>query len=302
MPAIRTVQAPVTAGSPAAGMVLMVLAMSLIPVMDGIAKMLSAHHTTVEIVWARYFFHCVLLLPVVLWRYGLAGLRPKRPLLQFVRGGTLVVATVCFFAAIADLALADALAIVFIYPFVVTALSPVLLGDGVGVWRWSAVLVGFLGALIIIRPGFQALSPAMMLALAAGTCYAVYVLITRKMAGAERPLVTLLMTGVVGTIAASIALPFYWSTPTPMHFAMMVSLGVIAAAGHYLIIVAHEWASAPQLAPYSYVEIVSATIVGYLLFRDIPEPLTWLGIAIIVASGIVIAWREARLTRRRMSR
>ncbi|MFT5507227.1 MAG: drug/metabolite transporter (DMT)-like permease [Hyphomicrobiaceae bacterium] len=295
----QTQSAPIpTQGSPALGMLLMVLAMTLIPVMDGLAKILSSSYPTLEIVWARYFFHFALLLPLVLWRYGRQSFVMKRPWLQLLRGSTLVVATVCFFGSIADIPLADALAIVFVYPFIVTALSPALLGDQVGIWRWTAVIVGFAGALIIIRPGFQEMSPAMLLALGAGCMYAIYVLITRKMAGSDPPLKTLLMTGVVGTIATTFTLPFVWITPTAPDLAIMISLGVLAAIGHYMIIVAHEWASAPQLAPYSYVEIVAATTVGYVLFGDLPEALTWLGIIIIVFSGIVIAWREGYVTRR----
>jgi drug/metabolite transporter (DMT)-like permease len=285
-------------GRPALGMALMVVAMTLIPVMDGLAKILTARYPTIEIVWARYFFHFMLLLPLVLWRYGRRTFVLKRPGLQVFRGSLLMISTACFFGAIADLPLADALAIVFVYPFVVTALSPVLLGDQVGVWRWSAVLVGFIGTLLIIRPGFQVLSPAMLSALAAGCVFAIYVLVTRKMAGSDPPLVTLLMTGFVGTVVMTLVLPLVWIAPSPGDLAIMVSIGVLAAIGHYGIILAHEWASAPQLAPYSYVEIISMTVVGYVLFGDLPEPLTWVGMAIIVASGIVIAWREARLSRR----
>lgn len=279
-------------------MALMVLAMTLIPVMDGLAKLLSARYPTLEIVWARYFFHFVLLLPLVLHRYGLGAFKLRRPLLQLFRGSLLMVSTACFFGAIATIPLADTLAVVFVYPFVVTALSPWFLGERVGVWRWGAVAVGFIGALIVIRPGFQTLSPAMLMALAAGCIYAVYVLVTRKMAGSDPPLKTLLMTAIVGTFVMTLILPFVWVIPTPMDLAIMVSLGVLAATGHYMIIVAHEWASAPQLAPYSYVEMVSATIVGFLLFGDLPAALTWLGIVIIVLSGIVIAWREGYVARR----
>jgi drug/metabolite transporter (DMT)-like permease len=296
----QTEQLPPTSAvsSPAAGMLLIVMAMSIIPVMDGLAKLLTARYPTVEIVWARYFFHFALLLPFVLWRYGRLTFQLKRPGLQIVRGSLLMVSTACFFGAIADIPLADALAIVFVYPFIVTALAPLLLGDQVGVWRWGAVVVGFIGALIIIRPGFQELSPAMLMALGAGSVYALYVLLTRKMAGGDPPLLTLLMTGVVGTVVMSLIVPFVWVMPTNEDLAIMVALGALAALGHYMIIVAHEWASAPQLAPFGYVEIVSATIVGFLMFGDLPEPLTWIGMAIIVASGIVIAWREARTTRR----
>lgn len=292
----KPVQGPVGASSAdnqAAGMLLMVLAMSLIPLMDGIAKLLSARYPTLEIVWARYFFNFILLFPFVLWFYGRRTFQLRRPLLQVVRGLMLMMATTCFFGAIAFLPLADTLAIVFIHPFIVTALSPLLLGDKVGVWRWSAVVVGFIGALIIIQPGFQELSPAMLMALGAGGFYAFYVLITRKMAGSDPPLITLLMTSVVGTVVMTPLQPMHWVTPDALDLALMMSIGAIAIVGHYMIIVAHEWASAPQLAPYSYVEMISATALGYIMFNHLPGVLTWVGMAIIAASGIVVAWREA---------
>lgn len=285
-------------GNPILGMAVMVAAMAFIPLMDGIAKALTERNPTLEVVWARYFFHFLFLLPLVLWRYGNRTFVSSRPGLQVLRGCLLLTATICFFGAIADIPLVDATAIVFVYPFIVTALAPLVLGEKVGVWRWSAVVVGFIGAMIVIRPGFQTVSPAMMLALGTGLSYAIYVLLTRKMAGSDPPLVTLLITGLVGTIGSSLMLPFVWVTPTPNDFLLMMLIGVMAAIGHYGIIVAHEWASAPLLAPYSYVEIVSATIVGYVLFGDLPESLTWLGIFVIVASGIVIAWREGYVVRR----
>ncbi|MBU2532968.1 MAG: DMT family transporter [Alphaproteobacteria bacterium] len=276
----------------------MLLAMSLVPVMDGLAKLLTARYPTLEVVWARYFFHVAALLPFMLWRYGRQAFVTYQPGLQMLRSVVVLIATFCFFGAIADIPLADALAIVFVYPFVVTALSPLLLGDRVGVWRWSAVMTGFVGTLIIIRPGFQAFSPAMLLALGTGISYAAYVILTRKLAGADRPLVTLLMMGVFGTVVTTLLVPFVWVTPTPGDLAVMVAVGVLAAIAHYMIIVAHELASAPQLAPYSYVEIVAATVVGYVMFQDLPETTTWIGIAVIVTSGVVIALREAAVSKR----
>ncbi len=275
------------------GIIMIVVAMTIIPVMDGIAKHLTGTFHPLQVVWARYFFHFVLFLPFVVWRYGGRTFRLQRPLLQLARGGLLLIATICFFSAVKSMPLADALAVVFVYPFVVTALAPALLGDRVGKLRWAAVAVGFAGALLVIRPGFAALSIATLFALGAGCFYACYVLATRKLAGSDPVLVTLLMTGLVGTVVSSVFVPWFWLTPTAAELALMVVIGLLAAAGHYLIILAHEHASAPQLAPYAYVEIVSATVVGLVAFGDFPDAVTWTGIAVIVASGIFIAWREA---------
>ena len=135
------------------GILLIVLSMSIVPLMDGLAKVLSARYPVVEIVWARYFFHLLYLLPIVVVRFGASALIPRHPLLQIFRGGLLLISTFLFFAAIAQMPIADALALVFISPLIVTALSPVLLGEQVGSRRWAAVWTGFIGALIIIRPG-----------------------------------------------------------------------------------------------------------------------------------------------------
>ncbi|HUS95845.1 MAG TPA: DMT family transporter [Hyphomicrobiaceae bacterium] len=283
-----------TQGTPVLGMLLLVAAMLLIPVMDGIAKFLTGALPPLQVVWARYFFHLLLLLPLVLWRHGRRTFRIARPGMQLFRGSALLFSTCCFFAAVKHMPLADTLAVLFVYPFIVTALSPWLLGDRVGAFRWAAVSVGFVGALIIIRPGFQTLTGGTLLALGAGIGYAVYVLSTRRLRGTDPALVTLAWTGVVGTLVMTAILPLIWQTPTMTELALLILIGGLAAIGHYMIILAYEYASAPQLAPFGYVEIVSATIVGYVMFRDFPDGLTWAGIAIIVASGIFIAWREAK--------
>ena len=272
---------------------MIVAAMTIIPIMDGIAKHLTASFHPLQVVWARYFFHFTLFLPLVFYRYRADTFRLSRPRLQLLRGGLLWVSTMCFFSAVQVLPLADAIAIVFVYPFVVTALAPWLVGDSVGRLRWTAVVVGFVGALFVIRPGFETVSGATLLALAAGVGYAGYVLATRKLAGSDPTLVTLLMTGAIGTAGSFAILPLVWTSPEAGQLLLMMLIGLLAAAGHYLIILAHEYASAPQLAPYAYVEIIAATIVGLIAFGDFPDAATWLGIGIIVASGIFIAWREA---------
>ena len=273
---------------------MMVTAMALIPIMDGIAKHLSDSFPTLQVVWARYFFHLILLLPFVLWRYGRGALTPPRLPLQILRGGLLLAATALFFAAIARIPLADAIALVFVYPLVVTALSALLLGETVGPRRWAAVTVGFLGAVIVIRPGFGLFDLGGLMAAAAGSLYAFYILLTRKLAGSAPPLVTLAFTALVGALVSSAAVPFAWVTPDWDALGLMVLIGLIAVIGHFLIIRAFEFAPASLLAPYGFSEIVMATLVGYVAFGDFPDTVTWLGIAVIIASGIYISLRERR--------
>ncbi len=274
------------------GIGLMVAAMLLLPVMDAAAKFMSVRIPIVELVWARFFFHSVLLAPIMLWRHPVRNLWPQRPLLQTVRALAIVAATACFFLGISMMPLADMLAVFFIYPFVVTALSPWVLGDRVGAWRWSATAIGFIGALVIIRPGFATMSIGVAYAIGAGLCYSFYALSTRKLAGSDPPLVTLFFTGLVGLTVSSCALPLVWVWPTPLEWGLMLLIGLVSAIGHACVIMASERAPAPLLAPLAYIEIVSATILGYVLFADLPDRTTWIGIAIIVASGLVIVWRE----------
>jgi drug/metabolite transporter (DMT)-like permease len=274
------------------GIGLMLVALTIVPMMDAAAKYLSDDFATVQIVWARYFFHLLFLLPVILWRYGRRAFHTRRPAMQLVRGSLLAMSTFLFFAAIAHMPLADAIATIFVYPFIVTALSPAVLGEPVGIRRWMAVLVGFVGALIVIRPTGDVLNEGVVLALAAGTGFAGYTLFTRKLAGIDPPLITLAFTGLVGAVGASLFLPFVWIAPRPEHWPLLAFIGLCAASGHFLIILAYERVRAATLAPFGYFEIVTATLLGFFIFGDFPDRITWLGIAIIVASGIYISYRE----------
>ena len=275
-----------------AGILLMLAAMTVVPLMDGVAKHLSATYSVVQVVWARYFFHLVILLPVVLWRHGVDALVLRRPALQIARGGFLLGSTIFFFAAIALMPIADALALVFVAPLMVTALSPVVLKEQVGIRRWAAVSVGFVGVMVIVRPGFSTFHWGMVLALSAGATYALYSLATRKLSGSAPPLVTLAYTALLGALCMSAVVPFFWIPPDPTGLAWMILLGLIAAGAHFLIIKAFEHAEASLLAPLGYGEIFMATVVGYFAFGDFPDPWTWLGITIVIGSGVYVSLRE----------
>jgi drug/metabolite transporter (DMT)-like permease len=280
---------------PLRGIALMVAAMVIVPLMDGLAKHLSADYPVLQVVWARYFFHLALLVPIVVWRYPLASLWPRRPVIQVLRGGLLLASTILFFFAIAAIPLADAIALVFVSPLVVTALSPFVLGEAVGVRRWSAVIVGFLGAMTVIRPGFQEIEPGSLMAIGAGSVYAFYLLTTRKLSGSAPPLVTLTYTALLGAGIMSLVAPFHWVPPDAAGLGQMIAMGAIAAVGHFLVIRAFDHAPAAVLAPFGYSEIVMATVIGLLAFGDFPDAWTWCGIAVLVASGIYISIREHKV-------
>lgn len=288
----NTMTIPRTTQRPLFGIGLMVVAMLALPIMDAAAKYMSARIPTLQLVWARFFFHTWLLIPIALWHHPVRELFPHRAGLQTVRALMILCATALFFKAVALLPLADTLAVFFIYPFIITAFAPWVLGDRVGVWRWTATIIGFIGALVIIQPGFATLTHGVLFAIGAGFSYSFYALSTRKLAGIDPPLVTLFFTGLIGLVVTSVLLPFAWVAPQTGDWMLMAVMGVVSAAGHYCVILASESAPTPLLAPLAYVEIISATLLGYFIFADLPDRMTWIGIAIIVASGIVIAWRE----------
>jgi len=270
----------------------MLTGVSIVPFMDGLAKYLAAYYPVTQIVWGRFFFHFLFMLPVILIRYRGEVLRVRQPVLQVVRGGFLLGATLCFFWSLKYLSIPDALTLLFVSPLLVTCLSPLLLGEDVGIRRWSAVVVGFLGVCIVLRPGSEAFQPASLAALGAGFCHACYILSTRRLSGTAPPLVTLFYTSLLGMLVLSLYIPWHWQPPDAAHLGVLVAIGAIAAGGHYLFIKAFDYAEASLLAPFGYGEIVMATVVGYLGFGDFPDPVSWLGIAVIIASGVYIAVRE----------
>ncbi len=279
---------------PLLGVVLVVAGFQVLSVMDGVAKYLSQDYGVAQIAWGRFFFHVCAIAPVVLWRYGYRALWPRQPRLQLARSCLQLAATVFFFGAIGFIPIVDAVAMVFISPLVVTLLSPWVLGETVGPRRIAAVLVGLGGVLLVLRPGGEVFHWASLLALGAGISFGGFLLLTRKISGNAPVAVTLTFTGLVGAIATSVALPFVWQPMSLAAFALLVSLGVLAAVGHLAIIRAYECAPAALLAPYGYSEIVMATLIGYLAFGDFPDALAWAGIAVIVGSGIYIWFREQR--------
>jgi drug/metabolite transporter (DMT)-like permease len=280
-------QAPLTAIG------LMLAAMAILPMIDVIAKFLGeAGVPILQIVWSRMVFGAVLALPFAVHAGGKAALLPDRPLFHLFRSALLITATFTFFLSLTYLPIADALAIFFVQPLVLTALSPIVLGERVGPRRWAAVFVGFVGMLIIIRPGLVALNPGSLLALAAGTSLALYMLATRRIAGRAPAMVTTFHTSLMGAVLASAFVGFVWQTPTPTEWAMFAALGVIASVGHYLIVRAYDHAEASLLAPLAYTEMVMATALGWWFFDDLPDRWTILGVSILIACAIYIAMRE----------
>ena len=268
------------------------LAWVMLPIMDGFAKYLSSDLPVLQITWARYFFTVAFTLPIMFFFFRKNLVWTDKPKLQLIRGLILLTANVCFFYSISIISLAKALTLAFIAPLIVTAFSPIFLGEKVGFRRWSAGIIGFIGSMVVIRPGFVEINLASLAALGTGVMYGFYLIITRKLSSSDNPLLTLLLTGVVGAIIISFVMPFVWIKPTLNQWSMMAAIGIFACVGHLFIILSLKYADASKLAPFSYFEIVTNIIIGYYFFSDFPDKWTFLGLFIIILSGIYISRRE----------
>ncbi len=261
--------------------------------LDTTAKYLSGELHVMQVVWGRYVFSLALL-PWIVGRLNpIPVARTGNLKLQIARSLMLLAATIFFFTAIRFMPLADATAIAFVSPLLLTVLSIPLLGESVGLRRWAAVAVGLVGALIIIRPGLGVASWATLLPLATAFTYTLYQIGTRKLAQIDPTATIFLYTGVVGALVMSAVVPFFWSTPSASAWLLMVTTGLLGGLGHYLIIQAFRRAPASALAPFSFVTIIWTTSSGYLVFGDLPDAATISGAAIIIASGIFVFYRES---------
>ena len=280
------------------GIILIVLAMAVLPFIDVCAKFLGQQGMPVpQMVWARFFFGALFTLPLALRIAGVKAFKPINPAFNTARATFLVTGTAFFFLALKTLPIADTLAIYFVQPILITALSPIVLGEHVGMRRWTSVFIAFLGVMIIIRPGFQAFNVGTVFALAAGASSACYYLITRKLSGRADAMVTTFQTSVIGAAALSLTMPLVWTMPTGHQWLLMVLLGGIAITGHYLITRAFDFAEASLLSPFNYTEMIMAVFAGWWFFGDFPDQWTFVGVAILIACAIYISLRERQLAK-----
>jgi drug/metabolite transporter (DMT)-like permease len=285
---------------PLLGIALMVAAGVSFSVLDGTAKLLVRHYPVAEVVWARYVFS-LLSVAAFLPRHGPIGLIGTRRLrLQLGRAALLLAATGAMFVGLRFLPLADTYAITFVTPLIVAALAGPALGERIGRRQWLAILAGFVGVLVVIRPGLGAISWAALFPLLMATANAGYQLLTRLLSGGERTATTMFYTSLVGSLAMSAAMPLVWQPPTTGGWALMTLMGVAGFVGQLLLFLALRFAPAPVVSPFSYSSILSATALGYLVFGDVPDGGTLLGAAIIVGSGLALLW-QGRLQRRRLA-
>jgi len=272
--------------------ILNLMAWAVLPVMDGMAKHLSTEIHFLEVVWGRYFFMVVISVPLTFIFFKKHLTWPKNINIQLARSIFLFLSTILFFYAISVLSLAESLTLAFVSPIVVTLLSVILLKEQVGFRRWTAVIIGFIGAIIVIRPGFNEISLATFAGLGTGIAYAFYVIATRKLSSIDSPLLTLIFTGLSGAIIISIIVPFVWITPNLNQWLFLIGLAAAGTLGHFFLILSLNFAEASKLAPFAYFEIVTNIIIGYYFFGDFPDKWIWIGLIIIVSSGVYISIRE----------
>ena len=277
-----------------AGICLTVLSGLALASMDTMGKYLSGKLPVIEIVWARYFFHTLIMAAWLTRRGNVGFLRTSRPMLQVVRGLMLLVGSTLIYLSLTQIPLSDATAVQFFAPVLVTVWSVIFLGERIGVPRIAAVLAGFGGVLLIIRPGVGSLDPYLLLPLGAAVMFSVYFMLTRELSGPQENAATLFNTTAVGALALTVAVPFVWQVPTGPQLALMVAIGTLGAIGHFCLVNGFAFASASALAPFLYGQVLFASLYSSLLLGDPLRPNVAAGALVLVGSGIFIWWRENR--------
>ena len=283
------------ADAPLRGVLMMCFAVLCFATMNTFTKELRASDLPVtEIIWGRYFFHFALIM-VFFPRRIPTLLKSADKGLQIARSILVLAATACMFIALGFMPLADTVAITFAGPLLIVALSALFLRERVGARRWTAVFVGFVGMLVIIRPGAGTFQLAALLPVAVAFFYALYQIITRLISHRSDALSTLSYTALIGAVAMTLVVPFDWQPPTVQQWLMLIAAGFLGGLGHYAIIKAYERSEATLVAPFAYTEIIWATLLGLTFFGDFPDLFTFIGAAIITVSGLYILQRERKV-------
>jgi drug/metabolite transporter (DMT)-like permease len=279
--------------------VLMMVAVGLFGFLDATAKYLSESLPVIQVVWMRFVMHLVLAIGFLqLWR-GFDRFRTRRPVLQIGRGLFLLGTTIFNFWALQYLQLAETASIMFAGPIVVAALAVPLLGEKVGPRRWAAILVGFVGVLVVTRPGLDGLGWPALISVGAMVSFALYSLATRVLAQTENEAGLVLFTALIPALALAPWAITVWQWPSDaLTWALMLFTGLLGGGGHWLLIKAHQGAGASTLAPFMYTQIVWMVLLGWLVFADIPTLWTILGASIIIGSGLYLLYREEVVRRR----
>ncbi len=284
--------APARADRPFRGIALILASTVFLGASDVTAKYLSATLPSIEIAWIRFLVFALIMSPAMLSSSRLYALHTRRPGLQVMRGVALLASSLFFISGLRFLPIAEASATGFVSPLFVTALSIVFLGESVGIRRWIATAMGLIGVLIILRPGTSAFHPAAFFPIVSALAWAGTLIMTRMMSGREHALTTMTYSSIVGVCVLCALVPFVWVTPSWHDIAFGIFIGVASTAGQWIVVLAFRYADASVLAPFSYTQLLWVSILGFIIFGELPDIWTVTGAAFIVGSGLYTAHRE----------
>jgi drug/metabolite transporter (DMT)-like permease len=284
--------APARADRPLRGIALLLTSSIFLGTSDATSKYLSATLPSIEIAWIRFLVFLLIMSPAIMPGSPLFSLRTKRPVLQVARAMALLGSSLLFISGLRFLPIAEASATSFVSPLFVTALSIFFLGEKVGLRRWLATAVGLMGVLIVLRPGTGAFHPAAFFPVVSAFAWACCLILTRKMSGQEHVLVTMTYGSIVGFVILCTLVPFVWVTPTWHDILFGIIIGLTSTAGQWIVVLAFRYADASVLAPFSYIQLLWVTLLGFLIFGEVPDVWTVVGAAFVVASGLYTAHRE----------
>jgi drug/metabolite transporter (DMT)-like permease len=285
-------KAPARADRPFKGIALILASTVFLGASDVTAKYLSATLPSIEIAWIRFLVFALIMTPAMLPGSPLFALQTTRPGLQLLRGAALLGSSLFFISGLRFLPIAEASATGFVSPLFVTALSIIFLGEKVGLRRWIATVIGLLGVIIILRPGSGAFHPAAFFPLVSALAWAGTLIMTRMMSGSERAITIMTYSSIAGVGILTALVPFVWVAPSWHDILFGIFIGVASTAGQWIVVLAFRYADASVLAPFSYTQLLWVSILGFLIFGEVPDVWTVTGAAFIVASGLYTAHRE----------
>jgi drug/metabolite transporter (DMT)-like permease len=284
--------APARADRPFRGIALILASTVFLGASDVTAKYLSATLPSIEIAWIRFLVFALIMVPAMLPGSPLYALQSDRRGLQLMRGTALLGSSLFFISGLRFLPIAEASATGFVSPLFVTALSIFFLGESVGVRRWLATAVGLIGVLIILRPGSGAFHPAAFFPLVSALAWACTLIMTRMLSGRDRAVTTMTYSSIAGVCILSVMVPMVWVAPSWHDIMLGIFIGVASTAGQWIVVLAFRYADASVLAPFSYTQLLWVSILGFVVFGELPDVWTVTGAVFIVAGGLYTAHRE----------
>lgn len=278
------------------GLLLATSGLFLFACMDGTTKYLTVHYNVPFVVAIRYLVHCLLMIALLAPRHSGKLLQTQRRGLVLIRAGVLMLASLFVGLALQRMPLAETTALIFSAPILVVLLASPLLGEKIGKWGWIAVIAGFLGVLLIARPGSSLNVIGILFALLAAVALSAYQLLSRVLAATERTITLLFYTALAGSVVFGLALPWFWESqpPNSLELALFISMGITGGLGHYLFTMAYRYAPASLLAPATYLQLVWAGLLGWMVFGSTPDHISILGMLVVAAAGLTIAIKSRR--------